>query len=633
MVSFLKQNLIKNQVIYFIFCLSFVFVQKTQAQLGFCTGNSGDPIFTEDFGSGTTAMALPAGTTSYLFNPNDPNDGFYTVSNRTNYFGWFDIPDHTPGDVNGRSLIINADFTPGEFFKTTVTGLCENTSYEFSSWMINLLPSSGCSGQGIPINVRFEIWDNSESQLLASGNTGDIAGTSSPNWEQYALVFQTLPGQSEVILKMRNNGPGGCGNDLALDDIMFKSCGDNTTVFDTTASTVVTICEDEAPITKQLVAIPDNSIFTTHFYQWQQSPDGVSWLDIPGATSDAYNASMVSTTTFFRVKVAEAAINLNNNLCNLFSDAYELRIETLPAAPQSNGDIAVCNNNPTPISVSTPNGVSVDWYDAPTAGNLLAQNTRSYTPSQPGTYYAESRTANAGCTSISRTAVNISYLEIPEFEDDEVSFCENTFITLGANVSNAQIVTSYLWSTGETTKNIQVASPGIYTVEAFSNNCSNTKTVTVTQIDNPVIDTIISDGSNIVINTLYPGDFLYSLNGNIFQSDNVFNTVEGGRYTIYLKHPDCAQLIARNYVHFYIPKFFTPNGDGVHDTFNLSGIEFYNSYQVAIYDRYGKLLKFSSQGPFSWSGIYNGNRLPSVDYWYVVFIEDQKFTGHFTLKR
>ena len=58
--------------------------------MGFCAGNSGDPIFTETFGTGTTNNALPVGTTTYTYINGFPNDGFYTVSNGTfgNNFDW-----------------------------------------------------------------------------------------------------------------------------------------------------------------------------------------------------------------------------------------------------------------------------------------------------------------------------------------------------------------------------------------------------------------------------------------------------------------------------------------------------------------------------------------------------------------
>jgi len=104
-------------------------------------------------------------------------------------------------------------------------------------------------------------------------------------------------------------------------------------------------------------------------------------------------------------------------------------------------------------------------------------------------------------------------------------------------------------------------------------------------------------------------------------------------YTIYVKERNCDGQQTLQHLHFFIPKYFTPNNDGVHDTFNLSGIEFYNSSEVAIYDRYGKLLKYNRNSSFSWDGTFNSQRLPTSDYWYVIVIEGQKLTGHFTLKR
>ncbi|MEH6777066.1 MAG: hypothetical protein V7461_02425, partial [Maribacter arcticus] len=216
---------------YFYLLLLCIGSTELSAQLGFCGGNSGDPIFTEDFGSGNTdGPALPAGTTTYTFTTGTPNDGSYTISSTTNYFGWKNIQDHTPGDTNGKSFIVNASFTAGEFYQRQVEDLCENTSYEFSSWLINLQDAGGCEGNSIPVNVRFQIWDETDTILLAQGDTNSIFASSGAEWEQYALVFKTEPGQTSVILKMRNNSNGGCGNDLAIDDIVFKSCGDNVTV-------------------------------------------------------------------------------------------------------------------------------------------------------------------------------------------------------------------------------------------------------------------------------------------------------------------------------------------------------------------------------------------------------------------
>lgn len=612
--------------------MSCFFQLKTYAQLGFCTGNSGDPIFKEDFGAGVTTQLAP-GTTSYRYTSGQPNDGFYNVSSNTNWFGWHDIDDHTGNDSNGRMLIINADFSSGEFYQTTINGLCENTSYEFSSWMINLSPAGNCEGNAIPINVKFEIWDNTNSNLLASGDTGNIYGSSSPNWGQYALVFQSLPNQTSVILKMLNNGIGGCGNDLALDDIIFKSCGDNVIIEDASDMEIAILCQNELPYESVLIATPDNSIFDSHFYQWQESNDKMNWTDILGETDNTLIPLPVNTTMYFRVKVAEAAINVNNDSCNSLSEIFEVRIIALPDSPISNGDLMICENDITPLSVSVPAGVSVNWYNAPVNGTLLLQNSNTYKPDFSGTYYAEATTVEGRCLSVSRTAVQMDYFELPEAQDEALTFCENTSTILSASPEDISIVTSYLWSTGEVTESISVSTAGTYTVEVANNSCVATKTIVLTQIDNPIIENVKSDGQDIVITTSKNGDYLYSLDGSIFQLSNWFRNVDGGLYTVYVKGQDCSEIISTEYLHFYIPKFFTPNNDGENDTFSLSGIEYYDTSYVSIFDRYGKLLKNSRNTPFSWDGTFNGQPLSSSDYWYIVIIDNQRFTGHVALKR
>lgn len=611
-----------------IFCYSL----KVTAQLGSCSGNSGDPIFKETFGAGET-IPLPGGTTSYSYTNRAPIDGAYNVSSNTNWFGWHDIADHTSGDSDGRMLVLNADFTSGEFYRTAISGLCENTTYEFSSWMINLLPTSRCDGFGIPINVKFEIWDNTDTNLLASGDTGDINGTSSPNWQQYALVFKTAPSQTSIILKMLNNGVGGCGNDLALDDIVFKSCGDTIAIEDAFAMNMVTVCADALPFSTILTAKPDFTIFSSHFYQWQNSTDGINWIDIPGETNNSYSTKAINNTVFYRVKVAESVINVNNDSCNSSSEIYEVKVIPFPKAPSSNGDLTICENITTPLSVSIPAGVLVNWYDANIGGNLLAANSTSYKPSISGIYYAETETVLGGCTSASRTPIKIDYSKLPEVVDESISICENENLTLNGEATDPSIVAYYLWSSGETSSQIEVSSPGTYSVQVSNGSCTVTKTIILSQINNPIIKEVTSSGSDIIITTSNKGDFLYAINGSVFQSNSTFSNIEGGQYTISVKHRNCDQIITAQHIHFYIPRFFTPNGDNINDTFNLKGIEFYSYSQVSIFNRYGKLLKYAENTPFSWNGTLNGQLLQTTDYWYVIIIENQRFTGHITLKR
>ncbi|WCO01864.1 T9SS type B sorting domain-containing protein [Psychroserpens ponticola] len=625
-----KNKLYLNIII--IFCVYFS-SECTFAQLSFCQGNSGDSIFVEDFGTGLSDSSLPAGTTTYTYaNGGDPNDGLYTVSSNTNYFDWFNIPDHTLSDSDGRMLVVNSSFSAGEFYRTTINGLCENTSYEFSSWIVNLTPLNGGCGAGvIPVNVRFEIWDNTDTNLLASGNTGNIVSTNSPNWQQYALVFQTIPSQTSVILKMINNGSGGCGNDLAIDDIIFKSCGDFISTTDPSSNTFVSFCSTEIPYATILTATPDNSVFSDHFYQWQESSDEINWIDIVGATNDNLTVSGVTTTTYYRAKVAEFATNLSNNDCITFSTIFEVSITQLPNPPTLEcWQMATINNETCSwdISGTQPVQPDIECWQATTFNNITCDwDITGTQPIEPTDLECwESTLFNeTDCIWEIVGEQPIDYVE--EF----VRFCQNEEVILYAdtNLINA----THLWDSGEITEFITVNAPGIFTVVS-TDGCSTTeKTIVVEQLDLPIILNVQSDGNEIVVTTTNVDDFVYSLNGINYQSHNVFYDISGGKYTIYVKHIECDEVVTIEFLHFFIPKYFTPNGDDFNDTFDLIGIDCFLSWKVHVFDRYGKLLYSAENREVSWDGMYLNQALPTSDYWYVITIDGQEFRGHFTLKR
>jgi len=603
-----------------------------RAQLGFCDGNSGDPIFTEDFGSGImNGPALPTGTTSYTYINGTPNDGLYTISSNTAYFDWFDINDHTPNDSSGKAFIVNASFTPGEFYRREVNGLCENTSYEFSSWLTNLLPTSSCNGNGIPINVKFQIWDSTDTNLLASGDTGSIFSKSAPDWEQYALLFQTLPNQTSVILKMLNNGAGGCGNDLAIDDIVFKTCGDYIEIIDDLNQNNILVCEDEGPINTALTAVPDFSIYTTHVYQWQQSNDGITWMDIVGENNQSYTPPTINEPTFFRVKVAEDVVNLTNDLCNVLSDVFDIIIVPKPNPPASGSPSAtLCPNQNEAIFVTVPDNVMVNWYDSPSGGNLLLENSVAFIPEVPGTYYAEANSNMVNCPSDSRIAISVDFYSPPMPTDESLTFCEGSSIILSAGIPNM----AYLWSTSEASFEIEVNTPGEYTVEITNaNSCSALKTIVLTQLETPIIERIDSDDYTLEVITSNHGDFEYSINGGYFQDSPIFPNTPGGPYTVYVRERNGCGTVPISYIHLVIPKFFTPNGDRINDEFVPEGIDAFPNYEVQVFNRYGTLLKHMKNETFAWDGTFNNKELPASDYWYSIKIDTTIFKGHFSLKR
>lgn len=189
----------------------------------------GDPIVNISFGAGNNPGGpLNAATTSYTYFASDcPDDGFYSVRNNTsNCFStsWHSMSvDHT-GNPGGYFMLVNASIQPSAFYVDTVRGLCANTRFEFAAWVANVLRPSACNGSGIEPNLTFTI-ERTDGSILQTYSTGLINQTVSLQWRQYGFFFTTPPGVSDVVLRIFNNSRGGCGNDLALDDITFRPCG------------------------------------------------------------------------------------------------------------------------------------------------------------------------------------------------------------------------------------------------------------------------------------------------------------------------------------------------------------------------------------------------------------------------
>lgn len=200
---------------------------------------------------------------------------------------------------------------------------------------------------------------------------------------------------------------------------------------------------------------------------------------------------------------------------------------------------------------------------------------------------------------------------------------------------------------------------GVYTVEFIKltpdvgANCNyNTTTVTIVQsspaVANFTVSTPFENNTFITVNLtggLF-GDYLYQLvypDGNVteYQSSNVFTNLPTGEYyvNIYDILGGCSQTtIGPIYIINY-PNYFTPNADGVNDNWNIWDLSHQPDAVINIFDRYGKFLKQMSPASSGWDGIYNGEKLPSTDYWFTVEYLPQNgttkqiFKAHFSLKR
>ncbi len=223
--------------------------------------------------------------------------------------------------------------------------------------------------------------------------------------------------------------------------------------------------------------------------------------------------------------------------------------------------------------------------------------------------------------------------------DETISICDGSFETLTANPDYS----NYLWSTGETTPSITVNTSGTYTVTASQNYndfyCEASKNFTVyvssiANIENITRIDFSTDNNSISVEVSGLGDYEYSLDGTNYQDENYFGNLQTGEYTIYVRDKNgCGVVTEQVYLLNYM-KFFTPNGDGENEVWQILGSQFEPDLDIRIYDRFGKLLTAFKGSDEGWNGRYNGYNMPSNDYWFVVERGNGRtYKGHFTLKR
>ena len=135
------------------------------------------------------------------------------------------------------------------------------------------------------------------------------------------------------------------------------------------------------------------------------------------------------------------------------------------------------------------------------------------------------------------------------------------------------------------------------------------------------------------------GDYEYNIDQGPWQDTGTFVGVNPGELVVNVRDLNgCGVGSAVVYV-IDFPKYFTPNGDGYHDTWNIVGVSNQLNAKIQIFDRYGKLLKEILPSGDGWDGTYNGTKLPSSDYWFVLSYNEPvtgtptQLNAHFSLKR
>lgn len=274
----------------------------------------------------------------------------------------------------------------------------------------------------------------------------------------------------------------------------------------------------------------------------------------------------------------------------------------------------------------------------------------------------------SGCHDITTLELFVERIPEPVLTSDHTTVCID-FIT-GDNVrpvvinSGLDATHTFVWykdggiMAGETGSTLTVLDPGSYTVIATSaTGC----------VSDPIAPVVIERsgpaspinygfvvgnpfGENQVVTVLVQGygEYQYRLDDGPWQNSNVFENVSAySEHVIYVRDvatadpcDDLELILGLEGVQpIDFPKFFTPNGDGYHDTWNIFGLntEENRDARIYIFDRFGKLMKQINAEGEGWDGTFNGLQVPATDYWFTVEYsiggQKREFKAHFALKR
>ncbi len=400
------------------------------------------------------------------------------------------------------------------------------------------------------------------------------------------------------------------------------------------------------------ISTGQSGVSVSYFNTQANALAGTSSLD-----PEAYTGNSPNETIFYRIQFDATGC--------FTTGSFDLEIVP-PPVTQMPVDVALCDDGSGNISYDLNNSSAqiqngqtdtrVSYYDSQIAANAGTNPIATLI-----TYTADrivfARLENTVTSCFDMTVLNLLFGEIPLPQlQDEVVLCRDPQgmlvdgpAVLDTGLSNVDF--DFEWRFDgqllptETDSVLITEQQGLYEVIVTNaaTGCTNSDSTRVRLAGPPDTFTIditsepFQENQRVEITANGPDNYWFQLDDGLYQDNPVFDNVTPGIHTITIAERNgCGAVTSQIFVYGY-PKFFTPNNDGFNDTWNVAADDSLPNLRIFIFDRYGKLLKQLNPTGAGWDGIFNGELLPSTDYWFRLEYEldgsSREVTGHFSLKR
>ena len=559
--------------------------------------------------------------------------------------------------------------------------------FEYTTLTIRVLPNPTPSTDAPNIEAcdydnpgdQIEIFDITLNQAyIINGEPGvsityyetliDAEAATNPIVDTTAYTNITI--EQQTIYVRVTNDTTGCFTIVTF-DIVVNPLPDVSTVEDFIACEINTdgfYDFDLDAVTAQILGSQDPANFTLTYHQTQEDAD------------NGENALVSPYTNLTNPQ--QLFVNITNDLttCSIAVPSFSIEVQEGAAA---NGDgvpieYIICDNTGDndgigQFDLTTLNEQVLDGQDATNFSltyYATAEDAQAEVNPLPSVYENISNpqviyirvdnetTAESLCYDTTQATLSVNLL--PEFTlDDSYMACINLNGTelVGPTVMEIDLPSSeysFEWfdpagNLAATTATHVPLMDGTYTAVATNliTGCQASVTTVVDSSSPAEVEAIVTtdffaDQHIIEVSAVGTGDYEYQLDDGPWQTSNTFIGVSPGYHIVTVRDINGCGIGTDQALVIDYPRFFTPNGDGYNDTWQIEGIQSRPLADIYIFDRYGKLLKQLSPLSDGWDGTYNGKLMPSTDYWFTITLDmlygdDQTliktFKGHFSLKR
>lgn len=640
---------------------------------------AGKFIGTVDFdpGVGVNNLTSIPGQWDVFVQKLDPS-GNYLWSEQINYTSTYidDIDVDATGNIYLTGVFSNTiDVDPSaSVYNLTATGASQNICIVKWNSSGNFLWARNCDGASSATAYSMDIDAFNNIYIVGLfNNTVDFDPnapifnlTTNGMYDAYILklgspcaVTSSVVSQSSVSCYNGSNGSAtvSASNGTGPYTYTWSPSGGNSNIGSGLSANTYTcfISDNNSCTATQTVTITQPTVLSSSIssqknVQCNATSTGSLALSVSGGTgsySYSWSPSGGSSSTLLNQLAGNYTCTIQDiNLCSLTQTASLTQPSAITSSITSQTNISCNGGNNGSALINASGGTGALTYTwQPTGGGSTSASSLS-----AGNYTCTISDANS-C--VKQQTVSITQ---PSSVSTTISSLNN-IACFGNQNGSATVVASggagsytYSWSpssvgTSSTATNLGA---GTYTCLITDiNSCNTSTTLTITEpsaISSTVTATSTSctdsnDGNAVLI--ISGGISPYTIAWNNGSSSLQNSNLIAGTYSATITDANSCTytvsvLVQNSTVScFFVPNGFSPNGDGINDTWEIPGINNYPNAQVTVLNRWGQEMLNTNNYTTPWDGSFKGGLLPTSDYYYIINLNDgsKALTGTLTIKR